>query len=166
MSSVKNEARVKCYCESNNCNGKNVTVRTMKRHVRSDFVKRKAAKESMNSQNISAKCTYYPPLYDSHWTAQTKLYEGSDHSVLDYVYMEIRNFVSHPSHTKEAVSTNFETNRKILPQPNHACDSFADARTTITDFLLLIVKYDVCPNDCVIFTGEHEDKQVCLKTST
>ena len=157
------EQMTKCFCKSYMCNGRLITIRAMKRHVAKDYSDKKQQEMTAEeNKNIAPMCLYYPTLYDQHWTSTTPLYEGSPISVLDHIYMEFNNFVSHPSHTKCAVSTTFETNSRILPQPNKCCKSFDEARAAISDFLLPIVKYDVCPNDCIIFTGENKDKKVCF----
>ena len=155
------ETKVKCYCKSYKCGGRLITTRAMKAHVSKDYINKEEQEIFQEKdKNIASQCPYYPALYDNHWTSSTPLYEGSQVSVLEHIYMEFNNFVSHPSHTKCAVTTTFETMGRILPQPNKCCNSFEDARKAISEFLLPIVQYDVCRNDCVIFTGKNKDKKV------
>ena len=160
--SLKQMKKVQCFCESYDCNGKLVADRVMKRHVKKDYEKKKEKRMVNDGKgpNLASIVPFYPRLYETHWTANTRLYKDSKHSVLEYIYLELKNFVSHPSHTKAAVTTNLETVSTLLPQPNNGFNTFNEARDAIKEFLLPIEKYDVCPNDCTLFTGINKDKKV------
>ena len=66
-------------------------------------------------------CSFDPNLYESHWSAKTKLYNGSNISMLDHIYLELRKFVSHPNHSKAAVTESFRSDKLFkLHIPNNS----------------------------------------------
>ena len=110
--------------------------------------------------------TYNPNIYKTHPQAQISLYSGADISMLDYIFVEMRKFVSHPSYAKVTVTENFQYDKVFkLPKPNCCPSSFRKAKTTISEFLVPIRTFNVCPNDCVIFRNDLKDATMCPKCS-
>ena len=141
--------------------------RTITRHMNEDHkvikAKRTHAIAGITSPRLSG-CNFDPDLYDSHPAAKTSLYKNSEISVLDYIFVEFRKFVSHPGYAKTTVSETFRTDSLLkLPKPNHCPKDFSSGKHLIKDFLVPIITYHVCSNDCVIFTGEISSCETCPK---
>ena len=67
-----------------------------------------------------------------------QLYGGGPITVLDYVFLEMRKFVSHPCHAKVSVTKYFRCDKPYqLPKPNNACGSYEEAKNIIKEFLIL-----------------------------
>ena len=115
---------------------------------------------------MTFKMSLLPSLYKEHH-AEIPLCVGAPITVLDYVFLEMRKFVSHPCHTKVSVTENFRCDKLYkLPKPNNACGSYEEAKNIIKEFLVPLKKYDVCPKDCVIFTRELKEDQQCPNCSS
>ena len=111
-------------------------------------------------------CPYFPSLFEEHH-ARIPLYGGAPITVLDYVFLDVRKFASHPCYTKVCVTENFRCDKLYkLPKPNNACGSYEEAKNIIKEFLIPLQKYDVCPKDCVIFRGELKEDQQCPNCSS
>lgn len=71
---------------------------------------------------------YFTSLYEEHH-AKISLHEGAPITVLDYAFIEMRKFVSHPCHTKLSVTENFRCRKHYkLPKPNNVCGSYEGVR--------------------------------------
>ena len=66
--------------------------------------------------------------YKTSAVFNTPLYDGARITVGEYIFLEFRKFVSHPSFAKKTVSDNFRDDRDFkLPKPNYGPSSFATA---------------------------------------
>ena len=103
-------------------------------------------------------------MYQTHKLATTPLYLNSDITILDYIFLEFRKFVSHPSYAKTTVSETFRSDGLFkLPKPNACPKDFAAAKHSIKDFLVPLLTYDVCPQDCIIYSGMYSECIICPK---
>ena len=59
---------------------------------------------------MTFKMSLLPSLYKEHH-AEIPLCVGAPITVLDYVFLEMRKFVSHPCHTKVSVTENFRCDK-------------------------------------------------------
>lgn len=109
--------------------------------------------------------SYEDCLYDSE-AAKLFLYEGSKFTVLETAAM-FDWFSSHPSVSKSALSDMFTLQHSILPNGNNLPSTYSAAEKFIEPFLLPIVTYHVCPNDCVLFCktsmNDYSDHTECPK---
>ena len=111
-------------------------------------------------------CPYFPSLFEEHH-ARIPLYGGAPITVLDYVFLDVRKFASHPCYTKVCVTENFRCDKLYkLPKPNNACGLYEETKSIIKEFLIRLQKYNVCPKDCVIFRGELKEDQQCPNCSS
>ena len=139
--------------------------RTIASHSKEDYVLIKSKQEKIysSSQRLHG-CSYNPSLYETHVASKTPLYSNAEISILDYIFIEFRKFVSHPSYAKTTVSETFRTDGLFkLPKPNNCPKDFTTAKLAIKDFLVPLITYHVCPKDCVIFTGEYSELEECPK---
>ena len=156
-------SKLPCKCVSHRCRGVPRSRKTVEKHAHEDaaLALTNIGPRPSTGENIGYSCPFYPALYDYHPAATTPLYENSSISKLDHIYIEFRKFVSHPSHTKEAVTESFKCDKLLkLPKPNESCGSFEEARSVIEDFLVPLQKYHCCPNDCVIYRGSIQAAKV------
>ena len=103
-----------------------------KRKVRKAMKRRKKNEWSMMEKvQISLQFVHFIKDCVKLTGLLTRLYKDYKHSVLEveYIYLELRNFVSHPSHTKAAVTTNLETVSTLLPQPNNGFNTLDEKVT-------------------------------------
>ena len=113
-----------CWCKYRKCSGTYRSKNTLRAHTNADF---EAEKENRrlddaiyDSPKLPSTCLFNPNLYVQHPAAQKELYKGSKLSQLDYIFVEFRKFVSHPTYSKRTVTENFRTDSKFkLPQPNN-----------------------------------------------
>ena len=110
-------------------------------------------------------CSNNPISYETNELALINLYAGSKISVLDFIFIEFRKFVSHPSYAKRSVTENFRSDVEFkLPKPNLCPASFEYAKGFVKDFLVPIrTYYDVCQNDCVVFRKSLAHNTFCPK---
>ena len=115
----------------------------------------------MNSTKLT-NCSFDPNMYVQHETAKTPLYKDADITLLDYIFVEFRKFVSHPSYAKATVSEDFRTDSLFkLPKPNNCPRDFDHAKGLIKDFLIPLQTYHVFKNDCMIFKDEYAAAKEC-----
>ena len=94
------------------------------------------------------------------------MYEGAPIKVLDYVFLEMRKFLSHPCHTKVSVTENFHCVKLYkLPKQDNAYGSYEEAKNLIKKSIIPLRKYVVYSKDCIIFQGELKEDQQCPKCS-
>lgn len=157
-----------CKCSFYKCRGRLVSRKTLYNHSKKDLEvinlnNRESIATTMKSPSLS-RCSFPESAYKTHHAATTQLYEKSSLSLLDYIFLEMRKFVSHPSFSKETVSENLRTDGEFkLPKPNMCPKTFYAARDVIKDFLIPLETYHVCPNDCVVFRGDLKDSNECPK---
>ncbi len=96
--------------------------------------------------------------------ATTPLYDGSPMSVLQALVKYFRWFSEHPGISKEALSSMLSMQHSVvLPPGNQLPNSYDAALREIEPYLVQPEVHDVCPNDCVIFRGDHKDALQCPK---
>ena len=104
----------------------------------------------------SPLCQRFDPLLYDRPDVAALLYEGSTMTVLEAVAHHMLWFTDHPGISKDALSVILHMqHHSILPQPNLLPFSCSGALGLIEPFLIKPLEFDVCPNDCVIFCGEH-----------
>ena len=95
-----------CHCISFSCAGKQQTRKTLRRHTiedqRSVAGPKRIAAESGVIGEFDSIVDW--SLYQTHWTATTKINESSDVSVLNMLFQISRDFVMSPGASKESVS--------------------------------------------------------------
>ena len=92
------------------------------------------------------------------------LLKGSSFTVLQSLIKHFCWFCEHPGISKEALSSMLATHHSMLPPVNNLPSSYDDALKIIQPYLVkLIIVYDVCANNCMIFRGIYEDLSECLK---
>ena len=98
-------------------------------------------------------------LYDSS-EATSPIYESSNVTVLEAVAQHTVWFTTHPGTSKDALSNVLRMHRHILPQPNLP-DSYTAAMKVIEPFLAKLLVFDVCQNDCVLFSDQYATLAEC-----
>ena len=99
-------------------------------------------------------------LYTSG-AATLPLFERSPHSVLQSLVKYFTWFCEHPGISKEALSSALAMQHQLLPPNNNLPNSYETALRIIEPYLVKPVVYDVCINDCVVFTGQHKLHSAC-----
>ena len=125
-----------CFCRTFKCKGFYQHKATLARHAKKSF--EEGTKELEEGRGVQLlNCPYFPSLYKEHH-AKIPLYGGGPITVLDYVFLEMRKFVSHPCHAKVSVTKYFRCDKLYqLPKPNNACGSYEEAKNIIKEFLIL-----------------------------
>lgn len=104
---------------------------------------------------------YDMSVYDSS-TAHQPLYKGSETSLLDALVQHFLWFSSHPAVSKQALSDIlYMQHHSMLPKPNCLPDNYDDALKFIEPFLVKPIIFHACPNDCILYRGEHKDLSCC-----
>jgi len=101
----------------------------------------------------------------SNANARLPLYHGSSVTVLQALAGYFSWFTEFPAISKSALSSILNINKNILPCPNNLPGSFVEAMKFIKPFLLPLVTYHVCVNDCIIYRKteryDYSKLQVC-----
>lgn len=100
------------------------------------------------SENLTK--SYEDCLYNSE-AAKLSLYEGSEFTVLETIAAMFDWFASHPNVSKSALSDMLTLQHSLLPNGNMLPSTYSAAEKFIEPFLLPIVIYHACPNDCILF---------------
>lgn len=138
---------VQCFCNTRGCGGDKKCKRVFRRHQVED--QENSCTEFNKNFRSKRDLKFDETLYETHWAATTKIYEGSPTSVLQAVFGRLKTFVCHPYMSKEAMSDILSTS------------SFAAAKELIKPFLVSLEKYHVCINDCMVFNSSSET--VCTR---
>ena len=100
-------------------------------------------------------------IYDQEVLSSTPLYNGAM-TVMDALVKHLSWFSEHPSISKEALSDVLRMEHlEILPPGNNLPSSYNDAMKVIEPFLIQPIMFHACPNDCIIFRGDHTDLETC-----
>lgn len=84
-------------------------------------------------------------------------------TVLEAVVKIFSWFSKHPGISKEALSDSLHMqHHEILPPGNLLPDSYTAAHQLIDPYLVRPILFDACPNDCLIFRGNHTDDTECM----
>ena len=159
---AKEKKGIPCRCSSHKCKGTLLSKNTITKHAKEDICLMKQTSKSLLPRLDG--CSYNPISYETNELALLNLYAGSEISVLDYIFIEFRKFVSHPSYAKRSVTENFRSDKEFkLPKPDLCPSSFDNAKGLVKDFLVPIQTYDVCQNDCVVFRKSLEHSTFCPK---
>lgn len=107
-------------------------------------------------------------MHDETWlyssgVAATALFDGSSSSVLQTLVKYFHWFCDHPGISKAALSSVLALQQNILPPGNKLHTSYETALAAIEPYLVKAAVYDVCQNDCVVFTGQHGSLLECPK---
>ena len=135
---------------------------TLRKHADLDYQRLHSMHQAREECALETPRLQTPALPESAYKTsavfKTPLYDGARITVGEYIFLEFRKFVSHPSFAKRTVSDNFRDDRDFkLPKPNYGPSSFATAKSMIKEFLVPLETYHVCPNDCIIFRGNYKD---------
>ena len=107
---------------------------------------------------------FKPDLYRNHWAANEKISRECRLTVLEAVFEVMRDFVFSPNMSKGCVSRRLNSLKsKFLFQDNNLPSDFEQAMKIIEPFLIPMHKFNVCPNDCIIFRKEYTDANECPK---
>ena len=105
---------------------------------------------------------YDMSIYDQEVLSSTPLYNGARLTVMDALVKHLSWFSEHPSISKEALSDVLRMEHlEILPPGNNLPSSYNDAMKVIEPFLIQPIMFHACPNDCIIFRGDHTDLETC-----
>ena len=100
-------------------------------------------------------------LYESEQLSSTPLYDGSKMTVMDALVKYLHWFSEHPGISKEALSDILKLEHaEVLPPGNKLPASYA-AMKLVEPFLIQPIVFHVCPNDCIVYRGEHTDLNAC-----
>lgn len=107
-------------------------------------------------------------VHDETWlyssgVAAAALFDGSSSSVLQTLVKYFHWFCDHPGISKVALSSVLALQQSILPPENKLPTSYEAALAAIEPYLVKTTVYDVCQNDCVVFTGQHASLSKCPK---
>ena len=73
-------------------------------------------------------------------------------------------FTDHPSIRKQSLSDILHRqHHSILPKGNLLPDSYLKAMKIVEHYLVKLIIYEVCPNDCIIFRGNFSELRKCPK---
>lgn len=100
------------------------------------------------SENLTK--SYEDCLYNSE-AAKLSLYEGSEFTVLETIAAMFDWFASHPNVSKSALSDMLTLQHSLLPNGNMLPSTYSATEKFIEPFLLPIIIYHACPNDCILF---------------
>lgn len=149
---------VPCWCLSHNCKGVLRNRKTVSKHSNEDLKKKIARYDTCYISTPKLSNSYFKPdQYEEHFAMKIPLYNNAKISLLEYIFVEMRKFVSHPHYSKNTVTETFRTDKEFkLPRPNQCPNDFNSAKTVIKEFLIPLKKFDVCPNDCMIYHNDIE----------
>ena len=101
-------------------------------------------------------------LYSKMPEASKPVSSVSEITVLEAVFEIVRDFVFTPNASKKSTTSRFKLiKEKFLPDNNAMPKSFEDAIKVIEPLLVTLHKFNVCPNDCVIFRKHYSDMSSC-----
>lgn len=83
--------------------------------------------------------------------ARLPLFDGSPVKVIEALASYFAWFTDFPAISKNALSKMLNVNKKLMPCPNNLPDSYDKAMAFIKPFLLPLVTYHACVNDCIIY---------------
>ena len=152
-----------CICKSFGCGEKGgvfQSVKTWGRHLKADFAK---STKNINHYEPINEWDMDPNLsiYRTHWTAKSRY--NSKLSVLEYLFQTLKIFASKPNESKDNTSTHLYHEKYDLSEvineklPN----TFEEAISILSPFLMPLKVYNVCTNDCVIFWRQYKDDTNC-----
>eukprot|EP00111_Clytia_hemisphaerica_P011821 TCONS_00034748-protein len=152
-----------CFCKTFGCAGKLVSTKTVRRHMEKDYATLKSDRlDTLRNHEYRRTVHFNEDLYTESDVAKTKLYPGSELTVLEAIFLKIRTFVGHTSSKAELSEIFRNDHQHVLPKPNNMPSSYEEAYKLIEPFLLPLETYDVCVDDCMLFRGEHSEKDQCV----
>lgn len=110
-----------------------------------------------SAKNLPWIFNYDKNIY-SHGIAVQKL-GGSDLSLLQWLAMNFTFFSDHPSISKQAFTDNLMLQKASwahLQKENILPSSYREARKMIDPYLVKIIVFSVCPNDCIIYRNSEK----------
>lgn len=153
-----------CFCRSNNCGGKLVSIKTRNRHSDQDYqtLKKESQQNKPDYIVYDRRINFDEDLYKTSEVATTKLFPGSRITVLEALFAKFRTFCAHPFSTKTELDELFRADNMFnLPESNHMPSSYREARKLIEPFLFPLERYDVCVNDCIVFRKDALNFKSC-----
>ncbi|XP_019628852.1 PREDICTED: uncharacterized protein LOC109473434 [Branchiostoma belcheri] len=150
-----------CFCPS--CDGKKrVPARTAREHTR------KAVQKSLQGQVIKEK----PPIavlleageHDPRNGPVIKNGSSTKWTVIGFTAKVLEIRAKHPGVSQECVTAYFSLVKNLLDDhgiANEVPRSYKQAVSMVSDLLPKSETYDVCPNDCIMYRGEHRDAERC-----
>ena len=110
---VKMSAR--CKCMTYKCGGLMVSRDTLRKHADLDYQRLHSMHRAREECALETPRLQTPALPESAYKTsavfKTPLYDGARITVGEYIFLEFRKFVSHPSFAKRTVSDNFRDDR-------------------------------------------------------
>lgn len=107
--------------------------------------------ERSDDIDVGVNENYCKSYEDDSKTAKLSLYERSEFTVLETIAAMFDWFSSHPNVSKSALSDMLTLQHSILPINNKLPSTYSAAEKFIEPFLLPIVTYHACINDCILF---------------
>ena len=152
-----------CQCASFGCGGlggKVVSNHLMRKHINADFeraLEETVLYEPVNEWDIDVDFN----LFHTHWSSTCKFDKHS--TLLEFLFEVQRDFVSTPNDTKKSVTTLLSTTKRRMADgiDERTPDSYKKAKKVLEPFILPLHKYHVCPNDCIIYRKQYENKVSC-----
>ena len=124
--------------------------RTLKRHEKAD-----ERKYSRNAFDSAPK--HEASVFDSGIAIQ-QLFDGSDETVLIAITRELVKFSSTTGMSKRALNANLKQQHDMLPKPNNMPETYEHALAMAEPYMIPLVTYDACINDCILFRDYSEVK--------
>ena len=119
-----------CFCRMYKCKGFYQHGATLARRAGKDLDEETKELEERSGVQL-LNCHNSLSLYGVHHT-KIPLYEGAPITVLDYVFLEMGKFISHPCHTKLSVPKNFRSGKLYrLLNSSNACGLYEEAKNII-----------------------------------
>ena len=79
-------------------------------------------------------------------------------------FMNVNNYIDINVHLILSMITNYRLFKdKVLPSDNVLPGSYKEAKKLLKMLGVEYISYHACPNDCILYRGEYEDKEIFLK---
>ena len=151
-----------CNCVSFGCatlGGKAVSSYLLKKHINADFelnLKNTVTYEPINEWDVDVDLN----LFHTHWSSKCEF--DTNTTLLEYLFEVQRDFVFTPNAAKETVTTLLSTTkRRMIDIDERIPNTFTIAVIILKPFLSPLIRYHVCPNDCILFRKQYEDEVTC-----
>ena len=144
---------MQCWCSKYACRGTIRSERTYYNHNNEGY---------KNEKHIHVPSLIGPfdkymdlSLYTKIPESKTLLYPGAKLTILEAAYEVIRDFVFSKDTRANVTKRCKLMKEKLLPEGNLMPESFEAIFKIIFPFLAPLHRFNVCPNDCVIFRNEY-----------
>ena len=150
-----------CWCSSRGCGGKLVDRTTLLRHNKADISK--IPTTSLTSSSAYFEASLDQSQYETHWAAHYVL-PGSQKTLLQKVFEIVQEHAFIPNHTKSHLEMKLKTLSEDYPDlQNLVPQCFDSLQLFLKPFLVPIIVFDMCHNDCIAFRKEYAEEKSCPK---